>query len=235
MPTKTWNLNQINVGGAPANRLWWDEDAAVTATLSASGWNVGNIALGNYADLSNGAEVARGTFATTILPSTTAPTVDSSYAATAVYTPPTLLLSTDSISTLYPYTGVIPAGTWTFNFSVIANGATNSGGAQDGNVGIRVFKGLRSGTAWASVTELTAARLEGTIITNLSATVAQTSTVTWTTAPAITLQNEFLIVKVAWEITGAGGNNNRNVYLRYGTGSNITTPSFRKQRALLDL
>lgn len=226
MPTKTWTLRQINVGGATApNRLWWDEAGGGAATLSASGWNVGNIAAGNYQNLSNGLEVARGTFATTIVPDATAPTVDNNYPSTAIYTPPTLLNSTDSISTLYPYNGVFNAGTWTFTFNVIAT----SGGNQDGNIGIRVFRGLRSGTAWASVTEITAARLEGTIVTNLTATVAQDSTVSWS-APAFDLQNEFLIVKVGWEITGAGGNNARTVYLRHGTVSTIVTPNFKKQR-----
>lgn len=116
MATQTWWLTQINVGGAPANRLWWDLNPAagqVTQATSVTGWNTGQTAANNYADLSNGAEVARATFGTTILPNTTAPTVDTSYAATTGYTPPTLLLSTDSITTLYEYNGYFPAGTWT--------------------------------------------------------------------------------------------------------------------------
>lgn len=226
MPTKTWNLRQINVGGTNPNRLWWDEAAAATAATSASGWTVGKIATGNYSILNQGLEQGTGTFSTTIVPTATAPTVDNSYAATAIYTPPTLLNSTDSISTLYPYNGDFDAGTWTFDFPVIAVGA---GGVQDGRVGIRVWRGLRSGNAWASVTEITAARLEGTIVSNLTTTVAQTSTVTWS-APAFRLQNEFLIVSVAWEITGAGNANAQDVLLRYGSGADITSPNFRKQR-----
>lgn len=226
MAIKTWNLLQINVGGTNPNRLWWDEAAAVAAATSASGWTVGKTALGNYSILNQGVEAAATTFATTILPAATAPTVDNSYAATAIYTPPTLLNSTDSISTLYPYTGVFDAGTWTFEFPVIA---VSNGGVQDGNIGIRVWRGLRSGNAWASVTEITAARLEGTIVSNLTTTVAQTSTVTWS-APAFRLQNEFLIVSVAWEITGAGNANAQDVLLRYGSGADITSPNFRKQR-----
>jgi hypothetical protein len=227
MPTKTWNLIQINVGGTNPLRLWWDEDAADPATTSASGWTVAKTGASNYLDLNQGLE-ATG-FGATILPNTTAPTVDNSYAATAIYTPPTLLNSTDSISTLYEYNGVFPAGTWTFNFPVIA---VTGGGEQDGRVGIRVFRGLRSGTAWASVTEISAARLVGTTVSNLTTTTPQTSTVTWS-APAFDLQNEFLIVKVAWEITGAGNNNNRDVLLRYGTGANITTPNFKKVRHII--
>lgn len=231
MPTKTWNLREINVGGANPNRLWWDEAPAATPATSASGWTVGKINTGNYSILNQGSEEATGTFGTTIFPTTTAPTVDNSYTPITTYTPPTLLNSTDSISTLYEYTGVFPAGTWTFNFPVIA---VSSGGDQDGRIGIRVFRGLRSGTAWSTVTEVSGARLVGSTVTNLTTTAAQTSTVTWS-APAFRLQNEFLIVAVSWEITGQGGATTRDVLLRWGSGADITTPSFRKQRALIDL
>jgi hypothetical protein len=229
MPTKTWNLRQINVGGANPNRLWWDSATAAAAATSSSGWTVGTTAAGRYANLNNGTENANNQFSTTIVPDATAPTVDNSYAATAIYTPPTLLNSTDSISTLYEYNGVFPAGTWTFNFPVIA---VSSGNNQDGRVGIRVFRGLRSGTAWTSVTEITSARLVGSTVTNLTTAAAQTSTVTWS-APAFDLQNEFLIVKIGWEITGAGTTNTRDVLLRWGTGANITTPNFKKFRHIL--
>lgn len=229
MAIKTWYLKQINVGGTNPNRLWWDEDGSnvPAQTTSASGWTVGKTAIGNYRLLSNGAEVAA--FSTTIQPNTTAPAVDNSYAATAIYTPPTLLNDIQSISTLYEYNGVFEAGDWTFNFPVIAVG---SGGDQDGNIGIRVFKGVRSGTAWASVTELTGARLEGSTVTNLTTTTSQTSSVTWS-APAFNLNKEFLIVKIAWEITGAGGANSRDVLLRYGTGATIVSPNFKIKRHII--
>lgn len=228
MAIKTWNLRQVTTGGTPASVLWWDEAAAATAATSVSGWTVAKTALGNYANLTQGSEVA--TFSTTIVPNTTAPAVSVAFAATATYTPPTLLENTNSISTLYEYNGDFDAGTWTFNFPVIA---VSSGGDQDGRIAIRVFKGLRSGNTWASVTELTAARLVGSTVTNLTTTTAQTSTVTWA-ASAFALQNEFLIIKVGWEITGAGTNNNRDVLLRWGTGASIVSPSFRKQRHILN-
>lgn len=226
MPTKQWNLRQINVGGTNPNRLWWDEAAAATAATSSSGWTVGKTAISNYAILNQGVEAGATRFSTTIVPTATAPTVDNSYAATAIYTPPTLLNSTDSISTLYEYNGVFDAGTWTFDFPVIA---VTAGGVQDGRVGIRVFRGLRSGTAWASVTEITAARLVGSTVSNLTTTTPLTSTVTWS-APAFKLQKEFLIVSVGWEITGAGSANGQDVLLRWGSGADILSPNFRKQR-----
>jgi len=229
MPTKTWNLRQINVGGTNPNRLWWDRGAAAAAATSSSGWTVGTIAADNYSNLNQGVERATGTFSTTVVPNATAPAVDNNYPATAIYTPPTLLNDIESISTLYEYNGVFPAGTWTFRFPVIAVTAGNN---QDGNIGIRVFRGLRSGTAWASVTEITSARLAGTTVTNLTTAAAQTSTVTWS-APAFDLQNEFLIVKVGWQITGAGSTNTRDVLLRWGAGADIVTPNFKTRRHII--
>lgn len=147
MAIQTWYIRQINVGGTPANRLWWDLDpaAAVTQTTSASGWTVGKTAALNYSELSNGIEQLTGTFSTTIVPNNTAPTVDSSYNATAIYTPPDLLLSTDSITTLYEYNGYFPAGNWVFSFPVIA---VSAGGVQDGRIRLRVFKAPRNGAAF---------------------------------------------------------------------------------------
>ena len=229
MPIKTWTLRQINVGGTNPNRLWWDEDAGAAEAASSTGWEQGTNGAGNYANLVQGTEVARGTFATTVLPNATAPTVDNSYAATAIYTPPTLLNSTDSISTLYPYNGVFPAGTWTFNFPVRA---VSLGGQQDGRISMRVFRGLRSGTAWASVTEISAARLSGTTVLNLTTAASQTSTVTWS-APAFRLQNEFLICKLAWEVIGAGSGNTADVNLRWGTTATMVSPNFKKRRHII--
>ena len=227
MATKTWTLRQVTTNGTPASVLWWDEAAGGALATSVTGWTVAKTAAGNYRDLSNGSEVAG--FAATIVPNATAPTSDANYPSATTYAPPTLINSTDSISTLYEYNGVFPAGTWTFRFPVRAVGA---GGTQDGRIGLRVFKGLRSGTAFASVTELTSARLVGTTVTNLGTAADQTSTVTWS-APAFRLQNEFLIVKIGWEITGATNNNASDVLLRWGTGANIVTPTFKKQRHII--
>jgi len=227
MAVKIWSLRQVTTNGTPASVLWWDEAAAATAATSVTGWTVAKTAAGNYRDLSNGQEVAG--FSATISPAAAVPTSDANYPSATTYAPPTLINSTDSISTLYEYNGVFPAGTWTFNFPVIAVGA---GGTQDGRIGIRVYRGLRSGTAFASVTEITSARLVGTTVTNLATAAAQTSTVTWS-APAFRLQKEFLIVKIGWEITGATNSNASDVLLRWGTGANITTPGFKKFRHII--
>lgn len=225
MAVKTWNLLQINVGGTNPNRLWWDEAAAVTAATSLTGWTVGKTIANNYSSLNNGVEQANGTFSTTIVPNNTAPNVDNTYTAIATYTPPDLLNSTDSISTLYEYNGYFPAGTWTFSFPVIA---VTTGGDQDGAITMRVFKAPRSGGAFGTTTELTSAMLQGTTVTDLTTTTPQTSTVTWS-AGAFFLNNEFLICKLGWRIIGQGGANTRDVLLRYGSGATMVTPSFRKR------
>jgi hypothetical protein len=227
MAVKTWSLRQVTTNGTPASVLWWDEAAAATAATSVTGWTVAKTAAGNYRDLSNGSEVAG--FSATISPAAAVPTSDANYPSATTYAPPTLINSTDSISTLYEYNGVFPAGTWTFSFPVIAVGA---GGTQDGRIGIRVYRGLRSGTAFASVTQITSARLVGTTVTNLATATAQTSTVTWA-APAFDLQNEFLIVKIGWEITGATNNNASDVLLRWGAGATIVSPTFKKFRHII--
>ena len=224
MPTKTWYINQL--GGD----LFYDEDiSGVADATSATGWTVGKIAAARYSDLANGTERATGTFTTTVLPNATAPVVNITLTNVPPYTPPNLLVTSDSITTAFEYTGVFPAGTWTFEFPV---SAVSSGGTQDGRIGLRVFKAARSGDTFSGTTELTSARLVGTTVTNLTTTVVQTSTVTWS-APAFELNNEYLIIKIAWEITGAGNVNNRDVLIRFGPSSTMISPDFKIKRQSL--
>lgn len=223
MATKTWTLRQIATGGTPANVLWWDPTnaAAPTQATSASGWTVAKTAANNYRNLQQGSEVAG--FSTTIAPNNTAPTVTGSFANTAVYTPPTLLYNTGSINTLYEYNGYFPAGNWVFTFPIISVTAAATGA---GRINLRVFKATRSGTTFANITELTAAMQAGTIASAPTTTITRTSTVTWA-APAFYLNNEFLIVKVGWQITTASGSNSADILLRHGSGCTMLTPTFR--------
>ena len=226
MATQSWTLRQVNVGGTNPNRLWWDlssEAAAVPLQTSVTGWNVGTVAANNYGTLNQGIELARASFSSAIVPNTTAPTVDNNYPTTATLTPPTLLSSTDSISTLYTYNGYFPAGNWTFNFPVIA---VTLGGTQDGAITMRVFKAGRSGTTFSPISELTTVMLQGTTVTNLTTAATQVSAVTWA-APAFYLNNEFLICKIGWRIIGPGGGNNADVALRFGSGATMTSPNFK--------
>lgn len=212
--TKTWFL-EASAGGI---LYWSNRSLTATETSSADGWTVGKIAASNFSNFVQNTKNATGTFSTTVAPAATVPAAD----GTAVNGP----YDTNSISTDRPYNVVIPSGNWTFTFRVRA---VTGGGDQDGRINIRVFKAPEStASAWGTVTELTSARLTGTTVTNLTTTTTLSSTVTWTSAPKIILNNEHLIVRLAWEITGAGTNNNRDVVLFYGgTTGVITTPSFR--------
>lgn len=212
--TKTWYL-ELSAG----NILYWsNRSLTATETSSGDGWTVGKIAANNYSNFVQNVKNATGTFSTTVAPAATAPAAD----GTAVNGP----YDTNSISTDRPYNVVIPSGDWTFTFRVRA---VTGGGDQDGRINVRVFKATESSaTAWGTVTELTSAVLNGSTVTNLTTTTIQSSTVTWTSAPKITLDREHLIVRVAWQITGAGTNNNRDVVLYYGgTTGVITTPAFK--------
>jgi hypothetical protein len=207
--------------------LWWDptRETAPAQATSASGWTVAKTAANNYRDLVQGSEVAA--FSTTIVPNTTAPTATGSFAATATYTPPTLIYHTGSISTLYEYNGYFPAGNWVFTFPVIS--VTNAASGA-GRINLRVFKASRSGTnAFNTATELTAAMQAGTIATAPTTTTPQTSTVTWA-APDITLDNEFLIIKIGWQITTASGNNGADIRIRHGSGCTMLSPNFRERQ-----
>lgn len=223
MATKTWTLRQVATGGAPANVLWWDPSNATAPAqaTSASGWTVAKLAANNYGNLVAGSEST--TFSTTVVPNATAPVATGSFAATATYTPPTLLYHTNSITSLYEYNGVFSAGNWVFTFPMISVTASATGA---GRINLRVFKGTRNGTAFSGVTELTAAMQAGTIASAPTTTVTRTSTVTWA-APAFTLNNEFLIVKVGFQITTASGSNTADFLLRHGSGCTMVTPTFR--------
>lgn len=229
MATKTWTLKTIATGGSPANILWWDPAPAIGPTVTfGSGWTVGKTAANNYRDLVQGSKVAA--FAATIVPNTTAPTATGSFAATATFTPPTLIYHTGSISTLYEYNGYFPAGNWVFTFTMLSETANATGA---GRINLRVFKASRAsgGTTWNAATELTGALQAGTIATAPTTVVPQTSTVTWA-APAFFLNNEFLIVKTGFQITTASNNNSADFILTHGPGSGCTmvSPSFRARK-----
>ena len=222
MAIKTWYINQI--GGD----LFYDgssEASAVSETTSVTGWTVAKTAPTRYSDLQNGTERAAATFGTVVLPNATAPVVNIVLTNQTPYTPPNLLVSNECIGLLYEYNGYFPAGNWVFDFPVIA---VSSGGDQDGRIDLRVFKASRSGDTFANTTELTAAIQQGTLVSNLGTAASQTSTVTWS-APNFFLNNEFLLIKIAWVITGAGGANTRDVLIRYGNTATMTSTNFRKR------
>jgi hypothetical protein len=68
----------------------------------------------------------------------------------------------------------------------------------------------------------------GTIASAPTTTTTRASTVTWA-APAVRLNNEFLIVKVGFQITTASGSNSADFLLRHGSGCTMVSPNFRSR------
>lgn len=222
MATQTWFLNIINTGGG-VNRLFWDlsQTSNVAEAGTGFGWQVGKTAATNYANFLNNAAENTG-FSTTVVPNNTAPTLNATFNTPVGFGGP-LYLSNNVISTLYAYNGYFPAGNWVFTFPLRA---VTSGGAQDGRMRLRLFKGS---AGFTSVTELTTPASEpltGTTVTNLATNATQSSVVTFN-APIIQLNKEYLFVKLGWNITGAGSANGNDVNFRDGSTATIVSPQFQ--------
>lgn len=122
-------------------------------------------------------------------------------------------------------TGQFSAGTWYSSISVIA---VSSGGDQDGNARFRIWRS--SSADGTGATELTSGTMVGTATTNLSTTVAQSSSAS-TQIAASNLTNEYLFLQVAWQITSTVATNARDCLIRFGSlaqtnGSGLITSAF---------
>ena len=178
------------------------------ASTSTTGWTVATTASGNYSRQTYNTEKAATTFAGTPQPAS-AP-----------------LGSAEDCWRYGPSTGTFSAGTWYSSLSVIG---VTSGGDQDGRARFRFW---RSNNPDATTpTELDSlGTIIGTTVTNLSTTVAQSSSGSGYIGP-FTLNNEYLFMQAAWEITGAGAAVDRDVLIRYGSmgatdGSGLVTAAF---------
>lgn len=121
--------------------------------------------------------------------------------------------------------GDFSTGTWYSSLSVIA---VSSGGDQDGNARFRLWRSNNADGTGA--TEITAGTMVGTATTNLSTTVAQSSSAS-TRIASFSLSNEYLFAQVAWQITSNVATNTRDVLIRFGSmnqtnGSGLITADF---------
>lgn len=92
--------------------------------------------------------------------------------------------------------GTFSAGTWYSSVSVIA---VSSGGFRDGRARFRLWRSSNEdGTA---ATEITAGTMIGSNVTDLSTTVAQSSSAS-TQIAGFSLSGEYLFLQVAWENNG---------------------------------
>lgn len=149
---------------------------APTASTSTTGWIQGTTAAGNYSRLSFRQERAAATFAGTAQPSGEP-----------------LGKAMDCFRLSAATTGDFSAGTWYSSISAIA---VTSGGFQDGRARFRIWRSANAdGT---SATEITQGTMVGTTVTNLSSSVAQSSSAS-TQIGAFSLSNEYLLLQVAWE------------------------------------
>jgi hypothetical protein len=191
------------VSGANAGTL---QTTVPPASTSTTGWTVGTTVAGNYSRQSYNNEVSTAGFGTTVQPSG-APTN-----------------SAQDCWRYGPSTGTFSSDTWYSSLSVIG---VTSGGDQDGRARFRIW---RSSNADGTVaTELNGPQV-GSLVTDLSTTVAQSSAASLF-VPIFALSNEYLFFQAAWEITGVGGAVDRDVLVRYGSisaidGSGLVTAPF---------
>jgi hypothetical protein len=175
---------------------------AQATNTSVNGWTVAKLAPTVRALMQAGSKLASGAFGATDQPSG-GPT------------------GQDSFRTENTYAGSFAAGTWDVAVPVIA---VVAGGAQDGRIKFRIYRSANADGS--SAVEITNGIQSASAVTNLATATPQTSSVVTASMAAATLTNEYIFLVIAWEITGAGGNNSADVLIREGSGSRVVTPNF---------
>lgn len=204
MPAITW---YVTSNLASVHQDMSETDPGTEAYASpVYGWIV-STGTGDYSKANSQVEQAASTFGVTIEP-------DGSIDTTVG----------DCWRSTNTYNGTFDTGNWVFNCCVRAN---TNGGAHDGNAGFRLFRSANAdGT---SATEITAARQEGSAVTDLATGVTQNSNVT-VNITSFTVTNEYIFVQLGWERVGAGGMTTSDVNIRVGNsaslGSRVVSPNF---------
>lgn len=173
MSILTCYLENPEQSGSSAGLLAFATPAASTST---TGWIQGATIPTRYSRQSFRQEKASATFAATAEPSGSP-----------------LGLAQDCWRISAASTGNFSAGTWYSSVSVIA---VTSGGFIDGRARFRLWRAANADGTTA--TEITAGTMVGSRITDLSTTVAQSSSAS-TQIGAFSLANEYLFLQVAWE------------------------------------
>jgi hypothetical protein len=189
MAVKTYRVGAGVDGNFGA--LFEADQAAASRT---DGWTVGKIAAAFMADFDAGTKQTTGVLDNAILRPVSLVT---GATANAFKTPAAL-------------TGTFAATVWTMTFAVRAGVASS----QTGRMRLRVYKSVNADGSAA--TQLTPAIQVGTTSAALSTSADGTTTVSWTPAAPITLNNEYLFFAIAWEIVAASGSNTGDVLIRTG-------------------
>lgn len=202
MAAITWYLtnNSASVG----SDLSTSDPGAEAFRSPATGWIVSTGST-NHSEWFNDVERAASTFTGTTVPDGSLDTTNGDF-----WTSPTAL------------TGTFDGANWNVHFGARAN---TGGGAQDGRMRCRLFRGPnQDGT---SATEITAAQQSGGLVTDLTTSATQVSTATFNPG-AVSVNNEYIFVQIAWERTGAAGMTSHDVNARIGGASScrVVTPNF---------
>ncbi len=124
-------------------------------------------------------------------------------------------------------TGTFANANWSISMQV--RGITRTTSTTDGRWRIRIWKSTDA--TGASPTELTGATLTTTQFTDLSNSVYQTLTATFSPGAEFTFTNEYLFIQVAFQLDGAGNNANADVHVCVGSSNSIITSDFVSVKA----
>ena len=201
MAAKTLYLKDAAASGSAHGSLQDGGSAPGTATTG-TGWTVAKTAATVYSLQVYGTERAANTFGATAMPNAAPSTTDSWRSESLI-------------------NGSFADTAWTIRVSVIAVG---TGGSQDGRMRFRLYRSTNADGSGA--TQITSGTVQLSVVTNLATSAAQVSS--GTVSPGVvTLTDEYLFLQLAWELTGAGGNNNCDVLIRTNSADSvITTPEF---------
>lgn len=212
MAANTWYLtnNSVSVG----SDLSVTDPGTEAYRSPVTGWVVSTGAT-NRAAYQNDTEVAASAFTST--------------------TPPDGSLDTTNgdfwVSPIHAAGGTYASANWNIHFACRAQ---TVGGAQDGRMRCRLFKGPNQNGS--SATEITGAQQNGGLVTNLATSATQVSTATFNPGSFTVAANDYVFVQLAWERTGAGGMSTSDVNVRIGngsgTGSRVITSNFTRDISL---
>lgn len=195
MAAKTYFLANAVATGSNGGQL---TETAQADAVTATGWIVGTGAT-QHAAMDWGIEVPSANFVDTTHPDGT---LDNT--------------TGDFLRTENALTGAFAAGNWSLTFVLTAE---TSGGAADGRIRFRLFKG--SAADGSNAVEITSAQQSCGIATDVGTKVS--SALTTFNPGAFSLNNEYLFFQIAWERTGAGGMANSDVHLVTGSSSTVGT------------
>lgn len=222
-------INFYMVGGTLLNGMQPTQQDGTAPTdvafATATGWQVGATAAGNYAGFRANTEVARTVFSTTVQPNTEGLVTGA---------------TGNAFRTLNPLSGVFASGNWTVSASLRSTVAMLAG--QTNRLRWRVYSAGNSNGA--SATEITTSytytpsgggQTSGSVmISNTVAGTANTTTnmvfsLTWA-APYLHLKDQYLFFVSAMEVVATSGTGNtRNADFRQNSSSVVTTADFQEE------